>query len=146
MGDDIHFSDWFDVQKREHIQALQHYVQSGKWPEGFLPSGMEPPNFWMMMSVFSKIGERWLDVVTSQVGGSGKVDLPPQEIPLVVNPDHPELTKACKTYLQEMREDDLSDGTKDDIVDAALKVVYGEKVLDILEDWGDYWFTRSVGR
>lgn len=34
----MNFSDWFDPYDMKHMAALKHFIQNGKWPEGFLPT------------------------------------------------------------------------------------------------------------
>lgn len=51
--------EWFDPQKREHLQAWWHLCISGAWPDGFIPAGCEFPPHWQF-SVAARLAEQYV--------------------------------------------------------------------------------------
>lgn len=58
--------DFFDPHDFEHIQAYAVLVESGMWPEGFIPDGTIFPSDWYCMLAF-KITDAWMQHMLAQI-------------------------------------------------------------------------------
>jgi hypothetical protein len=53
-------NNWLDLDREDHLKALQS-VQEGKfWPVGFIPDDVVFPTCWLQL-IHNKIVTRWLD-------------------------------------------------------------------------------------
>lgn len=58
------FIEWFNVNDIEHITAYRHFNNTGMWPEGFIPDGMELPDLWTFTSLLTiKMSVAWVDLI-----------------------------------------------------------------------------------
>lgn len=52
--------EWFDPYNKGHVAAYRHLQNTGMWPEGFIPLGMEIPTYWSI-SVAAKLADAWIN-------------------------------------------------------------------------------------
>ena len=57
------FIDWFDINKKEHLQAYDHLSKTGTWPESFIPENVSmDDDLWQAVLSFrianAYVGER----------------------------------------------------------------------------------------
>lgn len=52
--------DYFDPTNIEHIEAYVYLEDTGQWPEGFVPDGMEFPNLWQV-TLANKLASKWIE-------------------------------------------------------------------------------------
>ena len=43
----MYFKDWIDIENPVHIEALQHLMTKGAFPEGFIPQDVEMETHWL---------------------------------------------------------------------------------------------------
>lgn len=43
----MYFKDWIDIENPAHIEALQHLMTKGAFPEGFIPQDVEMEMHWL---------------------------------------------------------------------------------------------------
>lgn len=51
--------EWFDVNDKQHIAAWIELGDSGVWPMGFIPPGMDFPMAWQGQIAF-KMANAWV--------------------------------------------------------------------------------------
>ena len=51
-------TDFFDVYNIDHIVAYKGLLETGKWPEGFIPEGTTFPKTWQIHIAF-KMSNAW---------------------------------------------------------------------------------------
>lgn len=52
--------DFFDPLDARHTQAYEHLMNTGTWPQGFLPEGLEFPPTWNY-AIASKMADYWVE-------------------------------------------------------------------------------------
>jgi hypothetical protein len=52
----IDILDWFDINNPAHLQACRHFMNTGKWPEGFIPQNVSLSRTWQfgLMTLLAK--------------------------------------------------------------------------------------------
>ena len=58
--------DFFDPHDLQHIAAYSVLVDSGVWPEDFVPKGTVFPSGWQCMLTF-KITDAWMEYMLAQI-------------------------------------------------------------------------------
>jgi len=51
--------DYFDPYNHNHLLAYQTLQETGMWPKGFLPEGIEIPSYWNPL-ITQKIADAWI--------------------------------------------------------------------------------------
>ena len=46
MTSKIDFNEWFDINKKEHLEAYEYLNNTGSWPKGFIPDNVEMSISW----------------------------------------------------------------------------------------------------
>lgn len=59
MKNSINFSTWFDIHDPDHLRAYGYLSKYGKWPDKFLPNGIEFDINWQVKIVF-KMAHAWI--------------------------------------------------------------------------------------
>jgi len=54
--------DWFDVNDLEHLKAFRELGNTGCWPVGFIPKGMQFPNGWQII-LYGMLGNAYLNAM-----------------------------------------------------------------------------------
>jgi hypothetical protein len=54
------FSEWFDVKNIDHLKAYRQLQNTGAWPVGFIPSGIEMGPHWQFL-LLSQMTDAYLD-------------------------------------------------------------------------------------
>lgn len=61
----MQFSEWFDVKNTDHLRAYRHLQNTGAWPVGFIPSGMEMEPQWQF-HLLAKLADAYLDMIVEK--------------------------------------------------------------------------------
>jgi len=69
------FADWFNPYSVEHMRAYEKLCNTGQWPEGFVPIGVEMPHMWIT-KIQAKMAEAWLQAIKNDNIGGG---MPPYQ-------------------------------------------------------------------
>ena len=51
--------DFFDPYDIDHIEAYHQLCQTGEWPKGFIPEGIEFTNVWQV-ELAQKLADAWV--------------------------------------------------------------------------------------
>jgi len=54
-------SDWFDTTNLDHLRAYKHLVDTGCWPEGFIPDDVEIPAGWIV-GIMAKLANAFVEM------------------------------------------------------------------------------------
>lgn len=69
--------DFFDAHNVDHLAAFKHYCNKGRWPQGFMPSNVDLPEFphiWIT-GILTKMAMAYIEFdISGQVFG-----MPPHE-------------------------------------------------------------------
>ena len=63
---EIAIEDWFNPYDKTHVAAYLHLEDTGDWPNGFLPGGVQFRDNWQCF-VLGKLGQAWLDAVNQEL-------------------------------------------------------------------------------
>lgn len=58
--------DFFDPHNLEHMKAYGILINSGTWPEGFIPETVEFPAHWHMLLAL-KLADAWMEYSLTQI-------------------------------------------------------------------------------
>jgi uncharacterized protein YeaC (DUF1315 family) len=59
--DDIQIENWWNMQDPVHRQALRTFINTGKWPRGFLPSNVKQENPLWLIVLFEHMAWTWME-------------------------------------------------------------------------------------
>lgn len=59
-------TDFFDPHDLQHIKAYAVLIDSGAWPEGFIPKGTIFPSGWQCFLAF-KMTDAWMEYTLAQI-------------------------------------------------------------------------------
>jgi len=65
------FTEWFDPNNIEHIQAYKHLQNTGAWPNGFKLNDIFPENNWQILLAF-KLANAWVDYKLNERGNANE--------------------------------------------------------------------------
>ena len=51
---------WFDIKKKEHLEAYNHLRQTGEWPKNFIPDGIEFRLNWQVLLMAKFANTLWM--------------------------------------------------------------------------------------
>lgn len=60
------FTDWFDPHNLEHMRAYSILVNTGQWPENFIPKDVELNVNWNIHIQY-KLADAWMEHILSQI-------------------------------------------------------------------------------
>ena len=52
-------TNWFNVYNVDHIRAYKIFLNTGDWPDGFLPENIQFKDQWQII-LMSKMTEAWV--------------------------------------------------------------------------------------
>ena len=55
----MNIMEWFDPENIDHLKAYKHLMDTGMWPEGFIPDNIEIPVSWNTHLVY-KMANLWV--------------------------------------------------------------------------------------
>jgi hypothetical protein len=56
----MNIKDFFNPYNVDHLKAYIHLNETGFWPKGFIPEGMEFDSFWQIL-IAIKMANAWLN-------------------------------------------------------------------------------------
>ena len=62
----ISITDWFGPHNLEHMKSYGILVDSGVWPEGFVPENVYYYSGWRCMLGF-KLADAWMEYIFAQI-------------------------------------------------------------------------------
>jgi len=55
------FSKWFEIYNIDHLSVYKTLMETGAWPKGFIPDGVEMDTNWQTLVAF-RMACAWVDL------------------------------------------------------------------------------------
>ena len=65
----MRIDEWFDPANIDHIKAYHILMNTGMWPAGFIPDGMEFIPGWNIL-IMNKLADAWVYHMLKTTGGA----------------------------------------------------------------------------
>ena len=62
----ISITEWFNPHDADHLRAYVVLIQTGIWPQGFLPSNITFPVLWTVVLI-QKMADAWVSYALTRV-------------------------------------------------------------------------------